>query len=211
MALIKCNECGHEVSDKASVCPNCGCPIEKKLTCEECGNQLSANDTTCPNCGCPIPNKNGGLEKNGLSSSIPAPVNSAMTSSPQIAQKDSSKSSNAIYYILGVVGYIILSIFGCGLIRQTYPPTIETEELKWIIFAIESTCCAVAAIIMICFVTKPMGNRLAFSILVGVFTSILIHLIRLTGLEYSVGFAIIEFIIHLTLIIIAVYKRREHD
>ena len=28
MALIKCNECGHEVSDKASVCPNCGCPIE---------------------------------------------------------------------------------------------------------------------------------------------------------------------------------------
>ena len=28
MALIKCNECGHEVSDRASMCPNCGCPIE---------------------------------------------------------------------------------------------------------------------------------------------------------------------------------------
>ena len=28
MALIKCEGCGHEVSDKASVCPNCGCPIE---------------------------------------------------------------------------------------------------------------------------------------------------------------------------------------
>lgn len=28
MALIKCKECGHEVSDKASMCPNCGCPIE---------------------------------------------------------------------------------------------------------------------------------------------------------------------------------------
>lgn len=28
MALIKCNECGHEVSDKASMCPNCSCPIE---------------------------------------------------------------------------------------------------------------------------------------------------------------------------------------
>ncbi len=27
MALIKCTECGHEVSDKASECPNCGCPI----------------------------------------------------------------------------------------------------------------------------------------------------------------------------------------
>ena len=27
MALIKCTECGHEVSDKAQSCPNCGCPI----------------------------------------------------------------------------------------------------------------------------------------------------------------------------------------
>ena len=27
MALIKCKECGHEVSDKASACPNCGFPI----------------------------------------------------------------------------------------------------------------------------------------------------------------------------------------
>lgn len=26
MALIKCNECEKEISDKASVCPNCGCP-----------------------------------------------------------------------------------------------------------------------------------------------------------------------------------------
>ncbi|MEE3385799.1 MAG: zinc ribbon domain-containing protein [Prevotella sp.] len=28
MALIKCKECGHEVSDKASSCPNCGYPME---------------------------------------------------------------------------------------------------------------------------------------------------------------------------------------
>lgn len=27
MALIKCPECGKEISDKASACPNCGCPI----------------------------------------------------------------------------------------------------------------------------------------------------------------------------------------
>lgn len=28
MALIKCKECEHQVSDKAKSCPNCGCPIE---------------------------------------------------------------------------------------------------------------------------------------------------------------------------------------
>ena len=30
MALIKCPECGKEISDKASVCPNCGTPIADK-------------------------------------------------------------------------------------------------------------------------------------------------------------------------------------
>lgn len=28
MALILCPECGKEISDKASACPNCGCPIQ---------------------------------------------------------------------------------------------------------------------------------------------------------------------------------------
>jgi len=30
MALIKCKECGKEVSNKATKCPNCGAPIVKK-------------------------------------------------------------------------------------------------------------------------------------------------------------------------------------
>jgi len=29
MALIKCSECGHDVSDSASSCPNCGHPISQ--------------------------------------------------------------------------------------------------------------------------------------------------------------------------------------
>jgi hypothetical protein len=28
MAMIKCGECGREVSDKASSCPNCGAPVD---------------------------------------------------------------------------------------------------------------------------------------------------------------------------------------
>lgn len=28
MALIKCIECGKDISDKAGSCPNCGCPVE---------------------------------------------------------------------------------------------------------------------------------------------------------------------------------------
>ena len=53
MALIKCTECGHEVSDRASACPNCGCPIEKGNCCIECGQPIPDGVNECPNCGCP--------------------------------------------------------------------------------------------------------------------------------------------------------------
>ena len=64
MALIKCTGCGHDVSDKASVCPHCGCPIpkEQRNICEECGEQIPDNATVCPNCGCPTGNSTGNVE-----------------------------------------------------------------------------------------------------------------------------------------------------
>jgi RNA polymerase subunit RPABC4/transcription elongation factor Spt4 len=54
MALIKCKECGHEVSDKASACPNCGCPLEMDCICKECGRLIPDGVDACPNCGFPI-------------------------------------------------------------------------------------------------------------------------------------------------------------
>ena len=30
MAMIKCSECGHEISNKAAACPFCGAPVEKE-------------------------------------------------------------------------------------------------------------------------------------------------------------------------------------
>lgn len=72
MALIKCKECGHEVSDRASACPNCGCPIEKGNCCIECGQPIPDGVNECPNCGCPTQdNLTHGFEsakksKNGL-------------------------------------------------------------------------------------------------------------------------------------------------
>ena len=38
MAMIKCPECGHQVSDKAKSCPNCGAPIDTKVYCPNCGS-----------------------------------------------------------------------------------------------------------------------------------------------------------------------------
>ena len=40
MALIKCKECGNEISSSANVCPHCG--IKVSITkCPECGAKVS--------------------------------------------------------------------------------------------------------------------------------------------------------------------------
>ena len=54
MSLINCPECKKEISDQATSCPNCGCPIEPKKVCLECGNELNATDPICYHCGCPV-------------------------------------------------------------------------------------------------------------------------------------------------------------
>ena len=73
MALIKCKECGKEISDKSKNCVACGCPtklsleapkepIKKEIIeedpreddsiiCEECSHKLKKNDSTCVYCG----------------------------------------------------------------------------------------------------------------------------------------------------------------
>lgn len=55
MALIKCPECGKEVSDKATACPNCGVEIApaevKAIICPECGSEINPAQNICKNCG----------------------------------------------------------------------------------------------------------------------------------------------------------------
>ena len=49
--IIKCPECGHQVSDKAPVCPSCGVEIAGHLVkCSYCGEIYLKEDVVCPNC-----------------------------------------------------------------------------------------------------------------------------------------------------------------
>nr|WP_297658788.1 zinc ribbon domain-containing protein [uncultured Prevotella sp.] len=51
MAIIKCPECGHQISDKAPVCPSCGVEIAGKvIKCPHCGEVYFNNMEMCPNC-----------------------------------------------------------------------------------------------------------------------------------------------------------------
>lgn len=51
MAIIKCPECGHEISDKAPFCPSCGIAISGKIKiCPVCGKAYFADQPECPQC-----------------------------------------------------------------------------------------------------------------------------------------------------------------
>lgn len=51
MAIIKCPECGHQISDKAPTCPSCGVEIKGKIIkCSHCGEVYLYDQEMCPNC-----------------------------------------------------------------------------------------------------------------------------------------------------------------
>lgn len=81
MALIQCTECGHTVSDRAEICPGCGCPVKlilqerealaekeaslnqkfeegrqqiesiHQIQCPKCGEMTSSRKIKCEHCG----------------------------------------------------------------------------------------------------------------------------------------------------------------
>ena len=58
MAMIKCPECGQEISDKAKKCVHCGKVLieDKPVTkiCSDCGKESPIDATECIHCGCPF-------------------------------------------------------------------------------------------------------------------------------------------------------------
>lgn len=49
--IVKCPECGHQVSDHAKTCPGCGVDIKDNIkVCPECGETVLRDNTVCPAC-----------------------------------------------------------------------------------------------------------------------------------------------------------------
>lgn len=72
MAIIKCPECGRQISDKAPTCPSCGVEIAGKTTkCPNCGEVYFNYLEMCPNCKTPNPTLVGG--RGGITPTPSAP------------------------------------------------------------------------------------------------------------------------------------------
>ena len=72
MAMIKCPECGQEISDKAKKCVHCGKVLieDKPATkvCSDCGKENPIDATECVHCGCPFEEEKKDRKwKNGIS------------------------------------------------------------------------------------------------------------------------------------------------
>lgn len=137
MSLIKCPECGKEVSDKAEVCVNCGYPIskyiveikkseqkeeikeQKKKRCPFCGSETKSNEDYCSECGfrlTPYNNINTKMESENVAEhkKIVNHVPTSDNSYNQIITKKEKSSMGILSVILGIVG-ILLSCISIGI------------------------------------------------------------------------------------------------
>ena len=110
--IIKCPECGHQISDKAPTCPSCGVEIAGHITrCPQCGDVFLTDQPVCPNChhanisAPPVyvnDNDNEGRDVKAMTNQL---VNTSHTTPPKTPKKN-----NWIALVLSVL--IALIAFG---------------------------------------------------------------------------------------------------
>ena len=84
MSLIKCPECGHEISDKATKCIYCG---KELFHCPKCGKTTVRHGNTCPRCGYELP-----AAPKPAPASVPAPAAKSQAAQAPAAETDLLKS-----------------------------------------------------------------------------------------------------------------------
>lgn len=108
--IIKCPECGHQVSDRAKTCPSCGIEIAGKITrCPDCGEYIFKDDRECPNCHCSI---NASATEPVAEQSVNSQSYAMMPEIPEIpkAEEPKKKTGHKILWSSLVVGFVIALI-----------------------------------------------------------------------------------------------------
>lgn len=113
--IIKCPECGHQVSDHAKTCPSCGIEIAGKLTrCPDCGEIIFKEQAACPNCHCPI-NRDAvasDIEETQPLTPIPSVVPEAAPKATVPVKPAKKKNTGAIVFVTAVVIALIIVFTG---------------------------------------------------------------------------------------------------
>lgn len=54
MTLVQCPECARTISNMATACPGCGCPVDEPSIPDASGFALEPEATLCVRCGEPL-------------------------------------------------------------------------------------------------------------------------------------------------------------
>lgn len=135
MAIIKCPECGHPVSDKAPTCPTCGVEIVgKTITCTNCGTTYFKDQALCPNCHCPNP-------LNAATSPLPSIQNATLSqesnSTHSTSEHESSTSEKKNNRFIWIISFVIALII-CGTLYYFYHSASQQQEEEAYEYAMKS-------------------------------------------------------------------------
>ena len=135
MAIIKCPECGHPVSDKAPTCPTCGIEIVgKTITCANCGTTYFKDQALCPNCHCPNPlNAATSLLPSIQTATLSQESNSTQSTSEHESSTSEKKNNRFIWIISFVIALII-----CGTLYYFYHSASQQQEEEAYEYAMKS-------------------------------------------------------------------------
>lgn len=129
MALINCPECGSELSDKATSCPNCGVPLNNQKFCIHCGSKIDKDCVVCPQCGKQVQELTGNDKNIIINNSAVANASNSYT--PTVSGKPKNKWVAFCLCLFTICGHKFYEgKFGMGIL---YFFTAGLFGIGWII------------------------------------------------------------------------------
>lgn len=142
MAIIKCPECGRQISDKAPTCPSCGVEIAGKITkCTHCGEVYFNYLDLCPNCHAATTATATGatppLPPCTPSPTTPPPVPGTETGdAPKQEDKTQKKKSSGRTVL--IVSFVF-AVIVCGVMYYFYDSANKNREQEAYEYAMKSS------------------------------------------------------------------------
>lgn len=132
MAIIKCPECGHQVSDHANTCPNCGVGIAGKvMRCPDCGEIVFNDQEMCPNCHSPLHSS----QPKVMPTTKPTPTSTADIEKERVGETIATKEEKPKKkgaYTAGILGFVValIIVFVVGYFHYTTEKQNEIEAYE---------------------------------------------------------------------------------
>ena len=152
--VIKCPECGHQVSSLAESCPNCGINIAGNVAkCPHCGSIVLASQDVCPNCLQSVYRKSS----RSIFDNEDEPQTTVQEGAQDGDNGEQVRTHKTLWATLVVVLVIVLGVMFIGY--YFYRHTQKQNEIYAYENCLESTDQFVLQNYLDVFVTAPVAHR----------------------------------------------------